>query len=221
MTELLTVLLPLLLVDVLNPVLFAAMLFATGSARPVLNSSAMLAGHTSAYFAAGIGIALGLETITDRLSNPEPVDYLVGLLVGLVCLYAAVSSRGGGASEPKEPQPELTAWSSFSFGAIINFVGVPFAVPYFAAIDQILRVGLPLQESTVALLAYNLAYAAPFALVPILVAAVGDGCRPLLEKINSFLIRITDAILPLMLGLLGLALIADALLFFVRGEGLY
>lgn len=221
MNDLLTVLLPVLLVDVLNPVLFAALLFATGSARPVLNSSAMLAGHTGAYFIAGIGIALGLEIVTERLTNPEPMDYVIGLAVGLVCLYAAVKSRGGAASEPKEPQTDLTIWSSFSFGAIINFIGVPFAVPYFAAIDQVLHMDLTLRESIAALVAYNLAYAAPFALIPILVAAVGDSCRPLLERINSVLVRITDAILPLMLGLLGLALIADALLFFTRGEGLY
>lgn len=221
MSELVPVLLPILLVDVLNPVLFAALLFATGTARPVLNSGAMLAGHTVAYFSAGIGIALFLEKITERLANPEPVDFVIGLLVGVACLIASVKSRGGGASTQKKPTPELTVWSSFSFGAIINFIGVPFAVPYFAAIDQILRANLTVGESVGAISGYNLAYAAPFAVVPVLVAVVGDRCRPVLQKFNDVLVKITDAVLPLVLGLLGLALVIDALLFFVRGEGLY
>ena len=50
MTELLAVIAPFLLIDALNPVLFAMLIYAAGSARPIANSSAMLLGHTLAYF---------------------------------------------------------------------------------------------------------------------------------------------------------------------------
>ena len=68
MTDLFAVLVPILLVDVLNPVLFAMLVFAAGSGRPVGNSSAVLAGHTLAYFVAGVAIAHGMEQISDLLT---------------------------------------------------------------------------------------------------------------------------------------------------------
>lgn len=71
MFELLPVLFPILLVDMLNPVLFAVMVFAAGSNRPVTNSAAILIGHTLAYFVAGILVSLGIEQATERLANPQ------------------------------------------------------------------------------------------------------------------------------------------------------
>ncbi|MFC1680699.1 hypothetical protein ACFL1S_02750 [Pseudomonadota bacterium] len=64
MVEIRSSLAPILLADVLNPVLFAFMVYAAGSDRPVLNSSMMLAGHTTACFTAGIVISLGLVALT-------------------------------------------------------------------------------------------------------------------------------------------------------------
>jgi len=46
MFALLPTLLPILLVDMLNPVLIAVLVFAAGSSRPVVNSSAILIGRT-------------------------------------------------------------------------------------------------------------------------------------------------------------------------------
>ena len=61
--ELWAVLLPILLTDVVNPVLFAFMVFAAGSVRPVTNSASMLLGHTLAYFGAGIVLALLVDAV--------------------------------------------------------------------------------------------------------------------------------------------------------------
>lgn len=219
--DLLPTLLPILLVDVLNPVLFAVMILAVGTDRPVANSASVLAGHTAAYFGAGIVIALGLEPIIERLANPRPVDFAIEAVLGALCLWAALKSRGGGASEDKQPAGEITPVSAFTFGAIVNFVGIPFALPYFAAIGQILKAELPVASSTGLLGVYNIAYALPFAAVPVLVAIMGDGCRPLLEKINNVLVSLADRLMPLLMLLLGLAMLADAISFFARGVPLF
>ena len=50
MTELLPRLIPILVIDVLNPVLFALMVVAVGTNRPIANSTAFLAGHYLAVF---------------------------------------------------------------------------------------------------------------------------------------------------------------------------
>ena len=99
MTELLPGLIPLLVVDVLNPVLFALLVVAVSTSRPIANSTAFLAGHTASYFVSGIIIALGLNQITDRLSNPKPIDFVIELLIGLLLLWAALAARNGKASE--------------------------------------------------------------------------------------------------------------------------
>ena len=221
MTELLPRLVPLLVVDVLNPVLFALLVVAVSTSRPIANSTAFLAGHTASYFISGIVIALGLDQISDRFDNPHPVDFVIELLIGLLCLWAALASRNGKASEDRTPDRELTPAYCFGYGAVVNFIGVPFALPYFAAVDQLLKADLSLESSLLVLAFYNMAYALPFLLVPILVTLTGDSSKPILEKINNMLISLVDKFMPVLLLLLGLALTADALSYLTSGETLW
>lgn len=221
MSDLLTSLFPLLVIDVINPVLFALLVVAAGTDRPVVNSSAFLAGHTAAYFVAGIVIALGLEKISARLSNPKPVDFAIELALGLLCLWAALGAKDGKASEERSPEGDLTPTVCFGYGAIVNFIGVPFALPYLAAIDQILKANLSAESSLAVLATYNIGYALPFALVPVLIAVTGDACRPVLEKINTALVTVADKLMPFLLLVLGTALIVDAIAFLTTGTSLW
>jgi len=221
MIELLLNLIPLLVIDVLNPVLFALMLVAIGTSKPFANSIAFLAGHTASYFVSGIIIALGLERILDRLDNPLPVDFVLELLVGLACLWAALAARDGKASKQKEPERELTPVYCFGYGAVINFIGVPFALPYFAVVNQLMKANLSVESSLLVLALYNAAYALPFLLVPVAVALIGDHSKPMLEKINDVLIKLVDMFMPILLLIVGAALTADALSFLITGETLW
>jgi cytochrome c biogenesis protein CcdA len=221
MNELWAVLVPILLTDILNPVLFAFLVYAAGTDRPVLNSSAMLLGHTSAYFGAGVLLAAGLDRIVDRLSNPARIDFVVELLLGVVLLALAVPSRKNTGKRPSEKTPALGVASSFGIGAVINFIGIPFAVPYFAALGQMMKADLTEAGTIGALAVYNLAYALPFTIVPISRAILGDRARPLLERINDVIERISGVLMPVLLGLVGLALLADGATFFLTGESLF
>jgi len=221
MFELLAALFPILLVDMLNPVLFAILVFAAGSKRPVANSSAILIGHTLAYFVAGIAISLGIEQVTDRLANPHRIDFVLSGIVGIGLLWMVVRTKKEGAPTASEPEWQLTPAKCLGFGAIVNFVGVPFALPYFAVVDQILKADLSVAESLTTLAIYNLGYAIPFVVVPATVAISGESARPLLDKINGVLARASDVVMPWMFGLLGLALLADSIAYFYRGEGLW
>jgi len=215
------VLFPILLTDVVNPVLFAFMVYAAGTDRPVLLSSSMLLGHTTAYFLAGIGLALFLEKITAYLAQPHTIDFIIQLVLGLALLWLALRTTKDTGKRPEEDAPQLTVISAFSFGAVVNFIGIPFAVPYFAAIDQILKADLSASQAVLMLLSYNLAYALLFATVPVLSAVMGEGAKPILERVNAFLERVSDFLMPLLLGLLGLALLADAIAYFVSGSPLF
>jgi cytochrome c biogenesis protein CcdA len=221
MIELLPKLIPLLIVDVLNPVLFALMIVAIGTNKPLANSTSILAGHTAAYFFSGIVIALGLDQIIDRLENPHPIDFVIELSIGLLCLWVALASRNGKASKKRNPEGELSPAYCFGYGAVVNLIGIPFALPYFAVVNQLNKANLSTETSLLVLTFYNVAYAIPFMLVPVMVAIWGNDSKPILEKINNVLTNLADRCMPILFLILGAALSADALTFLVSGKTLW
>ena len=221
MADLWMILVPILITDLVNPVLFAFLVYAAGTHRPVVHSSAVLLGHTVAYLVSGIVLGLGLERITHRLANPNRIDFLIELIIGILLLWVAFRSGKGNSKIPQAPSSKLTLATAFGFGAIVNFVGLPFAVPYFAALDQILKADLSATDALVVLVVYNGLYALPFAIVPILCAALGEASRPLLERVRDCIDRASGIIMPVLLTLVGLALLADAISFFATNEPLF
>jgi cytochrome c biogenesis protein CcdA len=213
-------LVPILLADVVNPVLFAFMVYAAGTDRPIANSSALLLGHTVAYFTVGILLATVLEQAIDRLQNPQRADYYIQLAIGICLFWIGVRSRGDTGKRPEDSMPKLGLASSFGYGAVINFIGIPFALPYFAALGQILKADFSTSQAVFALGAYNLAYAAPFCAVPILRAVLGERSQPMLERVNLFLDKASGIMMPILLILVALALIVDALYYFTTGDKL-
>ena len=221
MTELWAILIPILLTDVVNPVLFAFMVYAAGQDRPIINSTSLLFGHTAAYFAAGILLALGMEQFMERLANPKRIDYVIQLIIGLPLLWIALRSRSDTGKRPDETSLSLTPAKSFGVGATVNFIGIPFAVPYFAALSQILKTDISEFEVVLALGVYNMAYALPFAVVPLMVGVLGERSRPILAKINEVLERISGYLMPVLLALIGLTLTVDAVVYLVTGDPLF
>lgn len=212
---------PILIVDVLNPALFAVMVYAAGSRRPVLNSSAILLGHTLAYFSAGIILALGLEKITERLADPRISDFVIELLIGILLLWAAFRTGNNSDKQQNTNIPELTPLTAVGYGIIVNFIGIPFALPYFAVLDQILKADMSTLTAIMVLITYNLLYALPFMVVPVFTAISGERSQPILQRINNILDRASAFLIPILLALVGLVLVSDAVSFLARGKALF
>lgn len=221
MLEIWSSLIPILLADILNPVLFAFMVYAAGTNRPVANSSAMLLGHTVAYLAVGVFLSSFFESMAERLANPKQIDFFIEIIVGIILLWLALKSRSAENKKPEEVKTDFTLVTAFGYGVVINFIGIPFAVPYFAALSQILKLDATFFEALVLLTTYNLLYALPFMIVPLLVGIMGKRAQPVLSKINNVLGRISDFLMPIVLALVGLALLADAISYFWYGEPLF
>ncbi|TNF90340.1 MAG: hypothetical protein EP301_01280, partial [Gammaproteobacteria bacterium] len=146
---------------------------------------------------------------------------VIGGALGIALLYVAwLSSRSSPEREPEQPEKE-TSGSAFVTGAIVNFIGIPFGLPYFVAIDQILKADLSLAGSLAVLAGYNLAYMAPFLLVPILTLVMGADARALLQRMSAWVEKVGGVLLPLIMVALGVFLILDAGYYFATGEGLY
>lgn len=221
MIELLAILTPILVVDFINPILLGLLVFAAASARPVANSAAMLIGHTIVYFVAGIGIAHGLEAITEWLidywNNAPPLSFALSIVLGLACFYWALRPPQAG-SKRAEPAWELTPLRCFGYGIVVAGLGVPFALPYIAAIDQILKAELGFGASYAALTVYNIGYALPFAVVPMAVVARGDEAKPFLDRFNALVVVAVAKIMPWLIALIGAWLVFDGVYYFVVGE---
>lgn len=214
----------ILVVDVLNPVLLGVVVYALGTARPYAVSGAILAGHTLAYFVAGILLALGIDAMLDRLQNPREIDFWIEAVLGLgLVASAAVAwrTRDRPARPAMAARQGVGAGAAFVTGAVINVVGIPFALPYFAALDQILKAELTTAGALAVLLAYNLGYAAPFAALVLLRWAFRRESRLLLAKLSGGVERLAAVVFPLLLGGLALALLADAAHYFARGRALF
>jgi cytochrome c biogenesis protein CcdA len=215
------VLLPILLSDVLNPVLFTFMVYAAGSRRPVATSSAMLLGHTAAYICSGVFLAYSIEKLTARLANPQTIDFIIEFVIACALLWLVFRTRTDKGKRPDEQTPEFTVWKAFGFGAVVNLIGIPFALPYFAAIDQLLKSDLDSGGVITGLVIYNIAYALPFMLIPILTAIMGDKSKPILARVNGMMEKASDVIMPLLLLLIGLALLTDSVWFFINGQSFF
>jgi threonine/homoserine/homoserine lactone efflux protein len=221
MLQLILVFIPILAADVVNPVLLAAQIYALGSKKPKRNSIMVLLGWFVIYFLSGILLAIGLESIMTFIHNPRPIDFYIEIVVAALLIVFGLKFL----LKPNKKQEKkgygdtstLTGWSAFGMGATINLTGLPFAIPYFAALDQILKADFGWTESLLALLIYNLLYIAPFVAITFLKIILGDRSAKLFEQINDWMERIGTVILPVMMIAIAAALIIDAYLYFTTG----
>jgi cytochrome c biogenesis protein CcdA len=221
MMDLWAVLMPLLLADMVNPVLFGFIVYAAGTKSPVAAGTAALLGHTLAYFCVGLVLAPGVEFVEKRLAAPHSIDFAIGFCVGLLLVWAAIVSFKKKAIPRIKEYGDLSCLKAFGLGAVVNFLGTPFALPYFAALGQILKADLPPLDAVVVLVGYNFIYALPFMLVPFLVVALGDASTSLIKRISTWVEEVSSYLMPVILTLVGVALVMDGLLFFVTQQGLF
>ena len=214
MTDLFQILAPMLLIDMLNPVLLGLMIYASGTSRPVANSSALLLGHTLAYFLAGYALSFGVDKISALMENPGTVDYVISLLLGVFCIYWGLTPKKPAATAD-ELNWELTPFKCLLFGSVLNVVGLPLAIPYLGAIDQILKADISLTQAWLVLTVYNVGYALPFSMVPISILVMGKGSKPFLEKLSAGMNWLIEKAMPWLIVLLGLWLLYDAAMYFV------
>ena len=225
MLELFPIILPLLITDLINPVLLAGVIYSLGSNKPFLNSIFILLGWFVLYFMAGIALAIGLDAIIELLTNPRPIDFVIEIVIGTILCWLGSSIVFKKKPKQKEPQYDdaatLNPLKAFWMGALINIIGLLFALPYFAVIDQILKADLDWIPSLTVLLIYNLIYILPFSLLLLIRILYREKSDSIFSKINSVMERIADVLMPFILIGIGGLLIADSMFFFVSGTPLF
>lgn len=152
------------------PLCIAPLVALLSSDRPLIGASSFLFGIFIVYLAFGILVLLGLGAIFAEIDawvgslwrEPETIEIWLQITIGFVLLFFgyrmanARESRGErGASLVMSPI------QGFTLGAGLTLVGLPGAVPFFAAADQILRADLSIAGGIAALLYYNVVFLFP------------------------------------------------------------
>ena len=190
-----------------------------------MNSTLLLLGWFVTYFAAGILLALGLDAIIDFFKTPRPIDFVVETVLGLLLIGLGVYVTRSGQPQKKGREfanaDTLSTGTSFWIGASINLIGMPFAIPYFAFLGQILKADLDWMGALMVLLIYNLLYIFPFSLLILIRLIYRQESDALFKSISGWMEQLSATLMPLLLFLLGGALLADAFVFFSTGKPLF
>ncbi len=221
MSGLLITLTPISLVDSLSVVPFSVVVLAVllSGPKPYLSSVSFLLGTALSYFAAGVLIAVGLGAVVAQAAdalvhwfkNPSALDYVLSVIIGfgLVVLgYRWAMARRKRAAD-KPVQTGMDPLQAFTLGAGATIAGLWGALPYFAAIDQILKADTSTWEAVVALAFYNLVFISISAALVIIRACVGSRADPIFEAVDRFFQVWGKRVLIVLMVLLGLVMVAD------------
>jgi hypothetical protein len=226
MNTLLAVLTPIAL---LNSLLFlprgiAGIAAALGARNPILTASALIAGTFVPNFAFGLLIAIGLDTTFDRLEvrarhlwqDPDTLIMGLQLIIGaMMIVFAYRLSRISQRRSDDASSARMTPVGAFSVSAGLTLMGLPSAVLYFAAIDQVLRADLAAPGILKALLFFNVICLLPLMLIVLSRGLLGRRSDPLFGAVARFVERWGRRLMFVGLLGLGVVLTLDAIGWFL------
>jgi cytochrome c biogenesis protein CcdA len=226
MNTLLAVLTPIALLNSLSflPSGIPGIAATLGARKPMLTASALIAGKFVPNFAFGLLIAIGLDISFDQLEarardawqDPEPLVVGLQLIIGAVMFaFAYRLSRSSQRRPSDAPSTLMTPVGAFSVSAGLALVGLPSALLYFAAIDQVLRADLTALGIVKALLFFNLICLLPLMLIVVSRGLLGTRSDPLFGAVARFIERWGRRLMFVGLFVLGVVLTLDAIGWFL------
>ncbi len=187
-------------------------------------TAALVIGIALVYVLVGVAILFGMNALMDGFrpvltrwwEDPNTAELIVQLVIGLILLGLAWK-QGWDAADTAAPErkAEASAGSFFLLGATLSLVGLPGAVPYFGAIDQVLRQDLDQASNLVALLIYNLFFVSPLLFLVLVRTFSRELSQPVFDFVSASLQRYGARAFALAMGVLALAFVADAISWFI------
>ncbi|UCH83785.1 MAG: GAP family protein [Candidatus Latescibacterota bacterium] len=226
MDNLLGILTPIALIDSTSmlPIGVVALAVLFAGKNPLLGATAFIGGMFATYLLCGILVTFGLGALfaklnvilIDKWKNPDTLDLCLQIVIGGLLLtvgYRMAATRR--AKEKTEKLERVTPARAFVAAGGLIIVGMPGAVPYLGAIDQILRADLPALNSVAALVFYDVIFVSPF----IVLVAIRQLFPKLADRLFGVIGRIADSwgkrVIMVLLIILGLAMIVDGIGWFL------
>jgi cytochrome c biogenesis protein CcdA len=221
MPSLLPSLIAIAALDSLNPTAIALQVYLLSTPRPIPRSMAFIMGIFSAYWTSGLLVILGLGNLIQSVianvgfSLSERLVYTLQLLIGLILLIVGLTLQTSRPVESVKHPKHLTITRTFLLGMSVTVLEIPTALPYFAAIEQIIRAKLDLFTITSILGLYNFIFVLPpIALLVIYIAFQRQRfVLDLIQRIHRSSVIYAPKILRVLLLGLGILLIVDSLAY--------
>jgi cytochrome c biogenesis protein CcdA len=214
----------------ITPLALVPLMTLLAGPRPYRTVAALFAGLYISYFGMGLAFVFGLGRVFDRLNawashrwhHPEPIDFVFELVLGLVLVFFGlrIAERRKAKQEGKQLAQGVSPAAAFGFGFMLNVVGFPGAVPFFAAADQILRADPPPLTIVVLVAVYVAVFLVPLGLVVLLRALLGARGDGVLAAVKGFFDTWGRRVILVLMLILGLLMTVDAALYFLRGAPL-
>jgi cytochrome c biogenesis protein CcdA len=191
--------------------------------RALRGAVAFIAGVFVTYAAAGILAVMGLDVVFARLNarftrflkEPDTLDFALQIVIGVVLVVIGQRMANIRRSKERATPPDVTPWQAFVFAAGLVVVGLPGALPYFAAVDQMLRADLPAFHTVLAVLFYNLVFVSPLVGIVLARQLMGASADRFLNAINGFMETWGRRVIVIALIVLGLVLVVDGVGWFL------
>ena len=225
MSALLAVLTPIALINSLSmlPAGITGVVASLGNRKPYLTAGAFIAGTFVPHFLFGLLLVIGLDNAFDRVSvwmhdkwrDPDTLDVALQLVIGVaMAVFGYRMARAGQRRPDRASSISMTPVRAFSVAAGLTIIGLPGALLYFAAIDQILRADITVLRIVNALLYYNLIMLFPLMLIVVMRRIFGTHADPIFAAVTRFLERWGKRLLFFGLLGIGIVLVVDAIAWF-------
>ena len=229
MLDLLALLTPIAVIDStsITPLALVPLATLLAGKRPIVTAFSLLAGLYVSYLIMCLLFLFGLSSALIRMNawlsyrwdNPEPADFGVQVLVGLVMLVFGlrITEKRMSKSGGRDIQSGVSPASAFGFGVLMNVVGFPGALPYFAAADRIVQANPPTADAVVAVIYYVLVFVLPLTAIVLLRALLGQRMDTVVQSIQGFFDSWGKRLIMVLLVLLGLILVVDGVAYYLGG----
>lgn len=228
MLELLLTLTTISLLDSMSavPIALIPLAIILNGRTPVTGSLSFISGGFIVYFIFGLIILLGLDTLIDKYaarlilymkSEPDCIELVIQIIIGFIMIYFAwqLSRKAPQEDKTNSYGSDITPPQAFVMSATINIIGMWGALPYFAAMTQILKADLETASMIWILIYYNLVFALPLIGFIVLRIMMGDKATLILSRMTTLFSHWGKQIIVLSLYVLGPLLIADGVGWFI------
>ncbi len=227
MFELLLTLTTISLLDSMSavPIALIPLAIILNGRTPVTGALAFISGGFIVYFIFGLLILMGLDNLIDKYaeqfidymkSEPDCVELVMQIIIGFIMIFFAwqFSRKAPQKSNTRSYDNDIPPVQAFILSASINIIGMWGALPYFAAMAQILKADLETVSMIWILVYYNLVFALPLIGFIVLRLIMGEKATVLLGKMTDFFSHWGKQVIVFSLYLLGPLLIADGVGWF-------
>ena len=227
MLELLLTLTTISLLDSMSavPIALIPLAIILNGKTPLTGALSFIIGGFIVYFIVGLIILLGLDNLIDKYaeqfisymkSEPDCVELTIQIIIGFFMIYFAAqfSRKAPQDSNTRSYDSDINPAQAFILSASINIIGMWGALPYFAAMAQILKADLETASMIWILVYYNIIFALPLIAFILLRIMMAERATVLIGKMTDFFSRWGKKVIVLSLYALGLLLIADGIGWF-------